>query len=100
MTIVSIVSGLILFFSFIGGFAGFIFAPIASIASLPAYMVLSYVLVVADYGTRIPLASVVIPQFSIWFVVAAYGGMGVLYFRALGSEKVKKISKQTPNYKS
>jgi len=50
-------------------------------AGLPAYALLSYVILSARTAASLPLASVVIPAFPFWLVVAAYGCLGLLVWR-------------------
>jgi len=86
--------------SFIAGLVGVIFAPIAPVFGLPAYVFLSYIIWVGKFGAALPLAHTIVPAFSIAFVVVAYALLWrlVLYLRRVPAPKPSlKIALHTPS---
>lgn len=63
---------LAMLFAAIAGAVGFIAAPFAPLLGLPALMLLSYIVSVAETAASLPLSSVTVPQFPFVFVVLAY----------------------------
>jgi competence protein ComEC len=59
--------------SFIAGVVGMLLPPLASLAGLPAYAILSYILYIAKTSAALPLADVVLPPFPFVLVLAMYG---------------------------
>ncbi|KND50037.1 MAG: competence protein ComEC [Parcubacteria bacterium C7867-008] len=53
------------------------YAPlIALIAGVPAYLLLTYVIHIAEIGASVPFANVIIPAFSAWLLIPTYGILG------------------------
>lgn len=48
---------------------------------LPAFALLRYVIIVAEYSAQLPLASVTIPRFPFWIVLVAYALLAVIVVR-------------------
>jgi competence protein ComEC len=59
--------------SFVAGVAGVLLPQLASLAGLPAYAILSYILYIAKTSAALPLADVVLPPFPFVLVLAMYG---------------------------
>lgn len=57
------------------------FEPFILGMGLPAYVLLAYIIAVAEYSARLPLAAVIIPVFPFWLVVAAYLGLAAIVVR-------------------
>jgi competence protein ComEC len=57
----------------IAGAVGVVIPPLAPLASLPAYTVLSYILFIAKTSAALPFADVILPPFPFALVVAMYG---------------------------
>ncbi len=64
--------------SFIAGIAGLVAGPLAPLIALPAYALLSYILVVAEWAARVPFASVTITAFPAALLVVAYVTLTIL----------------------
>ncbi|MBI2610698.1 ComEC/Rec2 family competence protein [Candidatus Kaiserbacteria bacterium] len=62
-------------FSAIAALGGIILGPLATFISLPAYVLLSYLVDVAQFFSALPYASLALPTFSAWWLVLLYGGM-------------------------
>ncbi|MGE5540791.1 MAG: ComEC/Rec2 family competence protein [Bacillota bacterium] len=58
--------------SFIAGLCGMVIAPVAPYMGVPAWVLLAYVIGVAEISARLPHGSVIIPAFSFVFVILAY----------------------------
>jgi competence protein ComEC len=58
------------------------FPLLVSLAGLPAYIFLTYVIHVAVVTASLPYAQVIVPYFSFWFVIAAYGALAFVVVRA------------------
>lgn len=67
----------------IAGFAGALVPAVAPLAGYPAYLLLSYVIAVAEFSAGLPLASLYVPQFPFLLVVLAYGALGLLIVKSL-----------------
>lgn len=76
--------------SFVAGLIGIVLPTIAPVFGLPAYIILSYIIAVGKYAAELPLAHVILPAFSIAFVVIAY----VLLWRLI--ERLRKDSPKIP----
>lgn len=63
-------------FSVAAGIAGLMLGPIAPVIALPAYILLSYILGVAEFFAQLPYASVVVPLFSGWWLMPVYAALG------------------------
>ncbi|MDB5237581.1 MAG: Competence protein ComEC [Parcubacteria group bacterium] len=46
------------------------------IAGIPAYVLLAYVIGIAEYSARIPFANIILPAFSGWLLLPAYAALG------------------------
>ena len=68
-------------FSFLTGLFGFISIALAFIPGFVAHIILSYELWIVDIFARVPLASVVVPQFPFWVVIGVYILYGMLFLR-------------------
>ncbi|MDB5265465.1 MAG: Competence protein ComEC [Parcubacteria group bacterium] len=55
------------------------------IVGIPAYILLAYVIGIADYSARIPYANIILPAFPAWWLVPAYAFLGYVVW----SEKKK-----------
>src|SRR3989344_6625912 len=69
-----------MFASFIAAIAGIIAGPFGVLLAAPALALLWYILVVAQFFASLPFASVSIPAFSAWWMVAAYALIFSGYF--------------------
>lgn len=58
--------------SFIAGIAGLITGPLAPIIAFPAYTLLTYILVVAEWIASIPFATLSLGAFSAWLLAVFY----------------------------
>ncbi|HEV7121490.1 MAG TPA: ComEC/Rec2 family competence protein [Candidatus Paceibacterota bacterium] len=58
------------------------FVPMLSlIAGIPAYVLLAYVIGIAEYSARIPYANIILPAFPAWWLVPAYALIGWLVLK-------------------
>lgn len=68
--------------SFVAALGGMLFGTFASPLALPAYLLLGYIIGVAQFFAALPFAAVALPAFSAWWMVGAYvllfGGRVVL----------------------
>jgi competence protein ComEC len=66
--------------SAIAAACAFIFNPflplLSTIAGIPAYLLLAYVIGIAEYSARIPYANIILPAFPAWWLIPAYGALG------------------------
>jgi competence protein ComEC len=86
--------------SFIAGLIGIVFPAIAPVLGLPAYIFLSYIIWMGKFAAGLPLAHMIVPAFSIVFVVIAYVLLWrlVLYLRRSSTSKPSlKIGLHTPS---
>ncbi|MBP7741148.1 MAG: ComEC/Rec2 family competence protein [Candidatus Pacebacteria bacterium] len=58
--------------SFIAGLVGVLVPAVASLVGLPAYICLTYIIVIAETLAALPLASATVASFSFGFVIASY----------------------------
>lgn len=58
--------------TFVAGVAGFIVPMLAPFIALPAYILLSYTVLVVEVGAALPLATVSIPAFPFWVTLLMY----------------------------
>ncbi|MEK7601070.1 MAG: ComEC/Rec2 family competence protein [Patescibacteria group bacterium] len=58
--------------SVVAAFAGMIFGSYAVIIAFPAYVILAYIIGVAQFFAALPFASVSVAAFSAWWMFAAY----------------------------
>ncbi len=68
-------------FSFVAAIGGLALGPLSPIIALPALGLLAYIIKIAEFFASLPHASVIVPSFSAWFVVAAYVGIALLVWR-------------------
>lgn len=61
-----------MFASLVAGIGGLLWQPIAVILGLPAYLLLSYILAVAQAIAHAPLSTLAIPAFGAWWLVPMY----------------------------
>ncbi|MES2225570.1 MAG: ComEC/Rec2 family competence protein [Patescibacteria group bacterium] len=61
---------------------GLLLSTLPLVAGFPAYVLLSYVIHVATIAAALPLAQVILPAFSFWWVVFAYALLTVIVVRA------------------
>ncbi len=59
--------------------AGLVLGPAAPIAALPAYLLLAYIIAVAQFFAHLPFASVAVPAFSVWWMIGAYALLALVY---------------------
>ena len=59
-------------FSSIASLAGLFLGPIAPIVAIPALVLLSYILLIAQFFGNLPFATISIPAFSAWLLVPMY----------------------------
>lgn len=62
-------------FSAIAGVLGAFLGPIATIAGFPAYVLLSYIIFVADFFAALPFARITLPAFSFVSLIAVYAAL-------------------------
>ncbi len=68
-------------FSLIAALAGALIGSYAIFFAAPAYVLLAYIIGVAEFFSSLPFASVAIPAFGAWWMVAAYGILfGALWY--------------------
>ncbi len=65
---------------FLTGTSGFIYMPIAQFFGWIAHLLLSYELHMVEWFAQVPFASITIPVFSGWWVVAFYSLFAVMFF--------------------
>jgi competence protein ComEC len=58
--------------SFMAAIGGMVFGSLAVPLALPAYMLLAYIIKVAQFFAALPFASVAVPAFSAWWMFASY----------------------------
>jgi competence protein ComEC len=73
---------LTMFFGFVAGAVALVFPPFAFIAGLPAYGLLSWILAVADYASRLPYASVHVSAISPLMTLLMYLLLSAWIYRA------------------
>ena len=59
-------------FSAIASLGGLVFGSFGTIIALPAYLLLSYIIAVAQLFASLPFAALAIPAFSAWWLVPVY----------------------------
>lgn len=59
-------------FSLIAGVGGMFFGPLSTVLALPAYMLLSYIIHIAQFVAHLPYAGIAIPPFGALWLVLAY----------------------------
>lgn len=61
-----------MFLSMVAAVSALLLPTYAYILSFPAYMLLEYVIRIAELSARVPHAGVIVPAFPFWFVIIAY----------------------------
>jgi len=51
------------------------------ITGIPAHILLSYVIHIAEIGARVPYANIILPAFPAWWLIPSYGALGVLVWQ-------------------
>lgn len=64
--------------SLLAGLASMVSGSVAVYVGFPAYLLLSYMIAIAEKLARVPFASLEVAPFSFWYVVCAYAFLGVL----------------------
>lgn len=72
---------LTMLFGFIAGVVSLIFPSLAFIAGFPAFVLLSFVLNVADYSSRLPFAALHLPAISPMITLLAYALLALWIYR-------------------
>lgn len=67
-------------FSAIAAFAGIVFGSWGTLLAFPAYILLAYIVRVAELLAAIPFASVSIDAFSGWWLVPVYAALGIFVY--------------------
>jgi competence protein ComEC len=57
--------------------------PLSQGVGLPAFALLRYVIMVAEYSAQLPLASIIIPKFPFWVMLIAYAFLAIVVMRHL-----------------
>lgn len=65
--------------SAIAALAGVLLGPVSAVFALPAHMLLSYIIGVANIFASLPLASLSLPVFPSWLLCIAYACIGIGY---------------------
>jgi competence protein ComEC len=65
--------------SALAALAGALVGPYAVFVGFPAYVLLAYVIKVAEFFAALPLAAVTVPAFSAWLLALAYGTLFGIY---------------------
>lgn len=73
--------------SFVAGVAGILIPYVAPLIGVPAYLFLSYLMLVGEYAASLPFSHAIVPAFGFMVVCAAYGGMAIVLSRLRQSEK-------------
>jgi competence protein ComEC len=61
--------------------AGLLGGPIALLAGLPAYVLLAYIIKVAEFFAALPFAALTVPAFPAWLLLLAYAALfGALFY--------------------
>jgi competence protein ComEC len=71
---------------------GTLMETIALGVGLPAYALLAYIIKVAEFSARVPLAMLVIPKFPFWVVVVTYAAFAVFVVRWNRKAKRRRVS--------
>lgn len=82
-----------MFLTFVSGLAGMVAHDTLLFVGYPAYVALSYVLVIAERLAGIPYALVSLPPFSFWYVIGAYVFIsgGIWYGTVRSKRKMTEI---------
>ncbi len=82
-------------FAAVAGVGALIIPPLATILALPAYALLSYIIMVAEVGAKLPFAALALPAFPVLLLAPCYALIGwfVVYIRKSAPEGA--VSKNT-----
>jgi competence protein ComEC len=61
---------------------GSVSASIPLIVGIPAYVLLWYVISIAEWSARVPFANVILPAFSAWLLIPSYAALGWVVWKA------------------
>ena len=67
--------------TFVAGVIGFLSGTLAFIVGLPGELLLKWILIVGEYGAKIPLASILVPPFPGWIVLVLYALLAYFFWR-------------------
>ena len=77
--------------SFVAGAVGVVVPALAVYAGIPAYIFLSYLVNTAQFMAQLPLAHIILPAFSFFFVVGAYALIAWLVMRMRKTAQAKPV---------
>jgi len=80
---------IITIFGFIFSFLGIIFQPLGQIISLPAWLILSYILITIDFFSKISFVSLTLKNVSWIWLLISYLILGIIIFRLEEKQKLK-----------
>jgi competence protein ComEC len=81
-----------MFFALVAGVAGYLLGPLGTIAALPAYLLLSYIVQIARWTASLPFAGLSLPAFSAWWLVPCYAAIGLVAWRMHQKRKAGLLS--------
>ncbi|TSC86926.1 MAG: hypothetical protein G01um10148_31 [Parcubacteria group bacterium Gr01-1014_8] len=64
--------------SFIAGVFGIVAGPLAPVIGFPAYLLLSYILFIAEWAAKIPFATITVGSFNVWLLALLYIVLGAV----------------------
>lgn len=72
--------------TFFTGLVGFLWPALATVVALPTYFSLAYIIEIARYLASLPFASFLVSNFSVWWLLPTYLGLGLYLYHmyALG----------------
>lgn len=73
--------------SAVAAVVGMVLPLLAPVVGLPAFVLLTYIIATAEWSATLPLAAVVVPEFSLWILLASYIGLGVWVWRYAAASK-------------
>ncbi len=86
-----------MFASLLAGVFGLISSSFGIIVGLPAYFILSYIIVMTEFIARLPYSSLSLPAFSAWWLAPVYGALiGVSWYLTKLSPKKNEAPKGEP----
>lgn len=80
---------LAMLFGFLAGIFGWVYLGFGQIIGIVAYLLLTYIIAIANFFASIPFAAIEVKNFGIGFLIIYYLVFAFLYFR-LRNKKVKK----------
>lgn len=81
-----------MFASFVAATGGMLFGSYAVPLAAPAYLLLSYIIAVAQFFAALPFAAVSIPAFGIWWLIAAYALLtAILWLKRKKDDKLLSV---------